>query len=319
MMKAWTKTRYGGPEVLKWEEVPKPVPANDELLVRVKANSVNAADWHVLRGSPYFARVAFGLFKPKAKVLGADFAGVIEDKGSDVRDFEVGDRVFGESMQSGAFGEYVSVPARVCARMHDEADFCEMAGVPIAGLTAVQAIVTHGQLREGESILINGASGGVGHFSVQIAKALGGRVTGVCSERNMDFVKEMGADEVIAYDRENIHEHPGEYDLILDNHGNLIHSDYQRMGKRGVVVGFTTLSNMVGLMLKNSFSKFPLISFTAKANTEDLYTLAGLIKDGKIKTYIDRKYSNMEIPEAMRLIETMRARGKVVMEWNQQI
>ena len=290
-MKAFTKTRYGGPEVLQLEEVEKPSLGDDQILVKVVANSANPADWHILRGKPFFARFTFGLFKPKDKIPGADFAGIVEEAGSNIDHFKVGDRVFGETLKGGAFAEYTCVPAKVCALMPEGTDFTEMAGVPIAGITALQALITHGKLKEGESVLINGASGGVGHFAVQIAKAYGAKVTAVSSSRNLDFVKSLGADHVIAYDKEDIHQHNGKYDLIIDTNGNLSLEDYTRMGQRGVMVGFTTMGHMMVLLLKRAFSKFPLVQFTAEANSKDLETLASLIQRRKIKVHIEKIYS----------------------------
>lgn len=314
-MKAFTKTKYGGPEVLQLEEVEKPSLKDDHILVKVVANSANPADWHILRGEPFFARFSFGLFKPTNKILGADFSGIVKEIGKDVKHFKVGDQVFGESLEGGAFAEYISVAAHVCGKMPEGTGFPEMACVPIAGLTALQALIDHGQLKEGESVLINGASGGVGHFTVQIAKAYGAKVTAVCSSKNIDFVKSLGADQVIAYDKENIHQHHVKYDLIIDTHGNLFHSDYKRMGQRGVMVGFTTLGHMISLLLKRATSKFPLNQFTAEANTKDLETLATLVQNGKIKVHIDKTYSYKDIPEAIGYIEAMRTKGKVAMVW----
>ncbi|MGB5370996.1 MAG: NAD(P)-dependent alcohol dehydrogenase, partial [Flavobacteriaceae bacterium] len=310
-MKAITKHKYGGPEILGLEEVEKPIVKENHLLINVKANSANPADWHILRGKPFFARFTFGLFKPKDQILGADFAGIVEEVGQGVTRFKVGDRVFGEKLKGGAFAEYTCVPENACGLMPDEADYSEMACVPIAGLTALQALITHGKLKEGESVLINGSSGGVGHFAVQIAKAYGAHVTAVCSCRNIDFVKSIGADKTIAYDKENIHLHKGEYDLIVDTNGNLNHADYKRMGKRGVMVGFTTMGHMISVLLKKGFSKFPLTQFTAEVNSEDLNTLSKLIKDGKVKPYIEKIYPYSKIPEAIGQIESMRTRGKV--------
>ena len=314
-MKAFTKLKYGGPEVLQLEEVAKPALKEDHLLVKVKANSANPADWHILRGTPFFARFMFGLFKPKFKILGADFSGIVEEVGDQLGPFKKGDKVFGEILKGGAFAEYVCAPAKACALMPEGTTYLDMAASPIAGLTALQALVTHGQIKPGESVLINGASGGVGHFAVQIAKVYGAEVTAVCSSKNVDFVKTLGADHVIAYDQENIHQHASKYDLIVDTHGNLFHSDYKRMGKRGIVIGFTTMGHMFSLLLNSAFSKFPLNQFTAEANTKDLETLAALIQKGKIKVHIDKSYPYPEIPEAIRYIEAMRTVGKVVMTW----
>lgn len=229
-MKTFTKSKYGGPEVLQLEDVEKPVVKDNHILVKVIANSVNPADWHILRGKPFLARFAFGLFQPKEKILGADFAGIVEEVGNNVEYFSIGDRVFGATITGGAFAEYICVPAKVCGLMPQEITFAKMASVPIAGVTALQALINHGKLKEGESVLINGSSGGVGHFTVQIAKAYGAKVTGVCSSKKVDFVKKLGADKVIAYDKQNIHQHDGKYDLVIDTHGNLTHKDYTRMG-----------------------------------------------------------------------------------------
>ncbi len=314
-MKAFTKIKYGGPEILQLEEVEKPSLKDGHILVKVLANSANPADWHILRGKPYLARFSFGLFKPSNKILGADFAGIVEDVGKNITHFKVGDRVFGETIKGGAFAEYNCVPVHVCALMPEGTDFPQMACLPIAGITALQALLTQGQLKEGESVLINGSSGGVGHFAVQIAKAYGAKVTAVCSSKNIDFVKTLGADHVIAYDKENIHRHDGKYNLIIDIQGNLSHTDYRRMGQRGVVVGFTTMGHMISLLLKGVFSKFPLVQFTAETNTKDLEILASFIQNGKIKVHIEKTYSYTEIPKAINHIEAMRTKGKLAMVW----
>lgn len=316
-MKAFTRSKYGGPELLQLEEVERPILKDGQILVKVLANSANPADWHILRGKPFFARFSFGLFHPKEKTLGADFAGVVQEVGRSVDQLAIGDRVFGETLGA-AFAQYVSAPADVCGIMPKNASFTEMASVPIAGLTALQALIAHGQLKEGESVLINGSSGGVGHFAVQIAKAYGAKVTGVCSAKNVDFVRSLGADEVIAYDKVNIHQHKGRYSLVIDTHGNLTHNDYQRMGDRGVVVGFTTIGHMIRVLLKNAFSKFSLTQFTAKANRADLETLASLIERGKVKVHLDKTYPYTQIPEAIKYIEAMRTKGKVAMVWEEQ-
>ncbi|HYF03529.1 MAG TPA: NAD(P)-dependent alcohol dehydrogenase [Patescibacteria group bacterium] len=315
-MKAYTRELYGGPEVLQLREVETPTVKENHILIKVAATSANPADWHILRGKPFFARFTFGLFKPKDKIPGADFAGTVVETGKDVKLFKAGDRVFGETLQGGAFAEYISVPETVCAAMPTDIGFSEMASMPVAGLTALQALLTHGRLQTGETVLINGASGGVGHFAVQIAKAYGAKVTAVCSSKNGDFAKSLGADQVIAYDKENIHQHTGSYDLVVDTNGNLTHQDYKRMGQRGVMVGFTTMGHMMSLLLKKSISKFPLAQFTAEANTTDLQMLASLIGDGKIKAHIEKSFSHKEIPAAISHIEAMRTRGKVVMVWD---
>ncbi len=316
-MKAFTKYKYGGPEVLQLEETEKPPVREGQILVKVYANSANPADWHILRGKPFFARFSFGLFKPKYKIPGADFAGVVMEIGKNVTQFKVGDRVFGETLAGGAFAQFVCVPENSCGMMPEGTAFSQMASVPVAGLTALQALITHGKLTKGQHVLINGASGGVGHFAVQIAKAYGAEVTAVCSSKNTSFVQELGADHVIAYDQENIHLHKGNYDLIVDANGNLNFSDYPRMGKRGVMVGFTGMGHMVSVLFRKSFSKYPLTQFTAQANSRDLNTLATLIAENKLSPQIEKVYGYEEIPAAIRHIESMRTKGKVVMVWDQ--
>lgn len=315
-MKAYTKRKYGGPEVLKLEEVGMPILKDTHILVKILANSANPANWHILRGKPFFARLSFGLFRPKDKIPGADFAGIVVETGKNTSRFKVGDHVFGETLKGGAFAEYISVEESVCATMPNNTGFSQMASVPIAGLTALQAVLTHGKLKQGETVLINGASGGVGHFAVQVAKVYGAKVTAVCSSKNIDFVKSLGADQVIAYDKESIQQHNGKYDLVIDTNGNLHHSDYKRMGNRGVVVGFTTMSHMIALSLKKATSKFPMVQFTAQANENDLQTLAVLIQEGKIKPRIERTFSYKDIPSAISYIEAMRTKGKVAIVWD---
>jgi NADPH:quinone reductase-like Zn-dependent oxidoreductase len=314
-MKAYTKNKYGGSEVLQLNEVALPPLKDKQLLVKIIANSVNPADWHIIRGKPFFARFTYGLFRPKDKIPGADFAGIVEKIGNNVTKFKVGDSVFGESLKGGVFAEHVCVEENICALIPKGLPFYVMSCVPIAGLTAFQAIITHGQLQKGESVLINGSSGGVGHFAVQIAKAYGAKVTAICSSKNADFVKSIGAEHVIAYDEENIHNHTGKYDLVIDTNGNLFFHDYKRMGNRGVMVGFTTMWHMISVLLKNAFSKFHLTQFTAEANTKDLETLAYLIQDAKIKVHTEKIFSFTKLPEAISYIESMRTRGKVAIIW----
>jgi NADPH:quinone reductase-like Zn-dependent oxidoreductase len=313
-MKAFTKTKYGGPEILQLEDIEKPSLKHSHILVKVSANSANPADWHTLRGKPFFARFIFGLFKPKEKILGADFAGVVEEVGNDVSHFKAGDRVFGETLTGGAFAEYACVPANVCALMPEGIDFPEMASVPIAGLTALQALITHGQLKEGESVLINGSSGGVGHFAVQIAKAYGAKVSAVCSGRNIDFVKTLGADQVIAYDKEDIHQHNGRYNLVIDTNGNLSHEDYKRMGQRGVMVGFTTMGHMILLLLIRAFS-ISSNSIYRQSQHKRFRDVSIADQNREIKVHLERIYSYKNIPEAIKYIEAMHTKGKVAMVW----
>ena len=314
-MKAFTREVYGGPEVLRLQEVEKPLVKDGHILVKIMASSANPADWHILRGEPFFARFTYGLLKPKKGVQGCDFAGVVEAVGKHVTDFRVGQRVFGSTLSGGAFAEYISVPATACGHMPANTTFTEMACVPVAGLTAFQALITQGALKAGETVLVNGAAGGVGHFAVQIARHYGAKVTAVCSGRNAGFVKELGAEHVIAHDRERISEHTGRYDLIIDVHGNLSYKDYRRMGGRGVAVGFTTMKHMFSLLLRAGAGKFSIRHFTVAINTADLETLASLVQQGHIRPRIEKTFPHKDIPEAIAYIEDMRTRGKVAMTW----
>ena len=314
-MKAITKYRYGGPEVLQMEEVDRPVLKAGHVLVNVKANSVNPAEWHILRGEPFLVRLSMGLFRPKNKILGADFAGVVEEVGDGVNNFKKGDRVFGEMNGNGAFAEYTSAPESICGHMPENSSFTSMACVPIAGLTALQALITHGHLKAGESVLINGSSGGVGHFAVQIAKAHGAEVTGICSGRNQEFVESLGADRVIAYDKEDIHKLEGDYDLVLDTHGNLNFSDFRRLARRSILVGMTTFGHMISVVVASLFSRFSLKIFTAGASYEDLNQLSELIQAGKVTPSIEKIYPSNEVAAAIEYIEKMKTRGKVAISW----
>lgn len=304
--------RYGGPQVLHLEEVDQPGPLPGHLLVRVLANSVNPADWHVMRGSPIIARMAFGLFKPRNKFLGGDFAGVVEQVGQGLEgQYRVGDHIFGEALEVGTFREYINVKPSVCALMPHGAQFVSMACFPIAGLTALQGLVTHGKLQPSESVLINGASGGVGHLAVQIATAMGARVTAVCSNRNADFARSLGAQEVVAYDHKPLASHSGQHHLVLDTHGNLGYADFKRLGQRGVAIGFTTLARMLALATLKTIGRHPIAIFTAQPNTADLNTLAQMAEEGKLQPHIEKTYEFAELPAAIAHIEAMRTRGKV--------
>lgn len=315
-MKAFIRNIYGGPEVLRLEEVKKPFVKDGHILVKVIANSANPADWHILRGKPYFARLTYGLIKPKYKIPGTDFSGVVAATGTGVTQFKVGDRVFGADLKGGAFAEYISVPETACGHMAEGDSFEEMSCVPMAGVTALQALVVHGRIKAGERVLINGSTGGVGHFAVQIAKAYGAHVTAVCSSQSAEFATSLGADNIIAYDKENIHQHNEKYDLVVDINGNLSYEDYQRMGQRGVMVGFTSMGQMMTVLLKKTTGKFPIAQFTAITNTSSLNTLASLIHEGAIKVHIEKTYSYKDIPAAISYIESMQTKGKVAMVWD---
>ncbi len=313
-MKAYVRHKFGGPEVLQIEEVEKPSPADDEILVRIKAISVNPVEWHRLRGTPFFMRLVTRPFKPKNKLIGSDFAGIVEAVGTHITKFEVGDEVFGEA-SLGSFGEYNCVKLHMLAHKPENASFEEAACLGVAGLTALQGIRDYGRLCAGEKVLINGAAGGVGHYSVQIAKALGAEVTAVCSTGNIDFVRSIGASHVVDYSKHDIHKHNGQYDLVVDVHGNLNFSDYRRMAGRGVMIGFVGTGHMMGLLLRKAFSKMKIEQFTAQPKAEDLEFLAKYYSESKLRTNLDRTFSFEQLPEAIAFIERMHTSGKVAVSY----
>lgn len=296
-------------------ETEKPTAGEGQILVRIMANSINPADWHFLRGDPAIARLAFGLLKPRSSVIGVDFSGVVESVGPGVNMFREGDRVFGENVQCGAFAEFMAVDAKVCAHMPPGVGFAEMACAPVAGITALQGLHEHGKVQQGESVFINGSSGGVGHLAVQMAKAAKAVVTAVCSSRNVEFVQGLGADHVIPYDQEDLDHHKGRYDLVVDVQGTLAPGTMRSLGKRAVMIGFTTLGHMFHSVMSHKFSRYPFTFFTAKANTADLEKVARMMADGVIRIYMEKTYSYLEIPDAIRHVESFRTRGKVAVEW----
>ena len=322
LMKGMVHRCYGSPDVLRYEDIPKPTPADNEVLVRVHAASVNPLDWHHMEGTPYLVRLDDGLGKPENPRLGVDFAGTVEAVGKDVKRFKPGDEVFGA--RSGAFAEYVTVrEQRAVALKPSNVSFEQAAAVPIAAITALQALRDKGRIHAGQKVLINGASGGVGTFAVQIAKSFGAEVTGVCSTRNVDLVRSIGADHVIDYTREDFTQGAQHYDLILDNVGTHSLLEYKRvLNPRGiyVMIGSTTIGNwfawlatpIEGLVLSPFVSqKFGM--FIAELNKEDLATLGDLMQSGKVTPVIDRRFKLSETPEALRYLEQGHARGKVVL------
>lgn len=324
-MKGWVHRCYGGPDIVQYEELPKPVAADDEVIVKVRAASVNPLDWHYMRGKPYVMRLmGSGVGSPKDPLLGVDFSGVVESVGKSVTNFKPGDEVFGG--RDGAFSEYVRVRAsRNIVVKPANISFEEAAAVPIAAITALQAVRDFGKLKAGEKILVNGASGGVGTFAVQIAKALGAEVTGVCSGRNVELVRSLGADHVIDYTREDFTEGATKYDLIVDNVVTHSFSDYGRVltdTGRFVIVGSTNDGEYLGPMadaIKASVYD-PMVSqefsfMMSSMKPEDLATLRDMLAAGKIRSAIDRTYKFSEVPEAIRYLETGRARGKVVVKF----
>jgi NADPH:quinone reductase-like Zn-dependent oxidoreductase len=323
-MKAVVYTSYGPPEVLEIRDIKKPVPNDDQVLVRVRAASVNPYDWHFIRGTPYIMRMMMGgLRKPKDPRVGVDYAGTVEAVGKNVTLLKPGDEVFGN--RTGAFAEYVCVRAdRAVALKPANVTFEQAASVPVAALTALQGLRDHGKVQPGQKVLINGASGGVGTFAVQIAKTLGADVTGVCSGRNVDLVRSIGADHVIDYTKEDFTKSNERYDVILDNVGTQPLSGFRRVLKpQGICVmiggGGPNDGNWVGPMSRPIKAKLmsPFIDqkmgmMMAQGNKADLNILADLMQSGKVTPVIDRTYPLSEIREAIRYLETGRARGKVI-------
>jgi len=314
-MKAIVYHQYGGPEVLRLEEVAKPSPAAGEVLVKVRAAALNPYDWHFMRGTPYPLRMMAGLGKPKNPRIGADVAGEVEAIGEGVTRWKAGDAVFGAGQ--GAFAEYVCTSETKLAAKPEDATFEQAAGVHIAGITALQA------LRDKAKVLVNGAAGGVGTFGVQIAKAFGAAVTGVCSTRNVEMVRGIGADGVVDYTREDFAAGAARYDVVLDCVGNRSLTDVRRVLKqRGVYVGAggTTDNWMMGPLLDtvkravlSRLGSRKLLVIWAKPRQEDLAALGEMIRTGKVKTVLDRTYPLSETAEAMRYLEAGHARGKVVL------
>ena len=314
-MKAIVYTEYGSPDVLQFKDVEKPTPKDNEVLVKIHAASANPADWHTMRAEPFLARLANGLLRPKNPRLGADLAGRVEAVGKNVTQFQAGDDVFGELPLDGlgTFAEYVCSIEDALALKPARLTFEQAAAVPLAAFTALQGLRDKGQIQPGQKVLINGASGGIGTFAVQIAKSFGTEVTGVCSTRNLDMVRSIGADHVIDYTKEDFTQNGQRYDLIFDTVGNLSISGCQRaLSPNGIcsVAGFTTMSHLFQVMLLGG-KKVGMME-TAYSNKKDLLFIKDLLEAGKVIPVIDKTYSLSEVPEAIRYLETGRARGKVV-------
>jgi 2-desacetyl-2-hydroxyethyl bacteriochlorophyllide A dehydrogenase len=320
-MKAIVYTRYGSPDVLHLQEVEKPKPGDDEVLVRVHAASINAADWHIMRGKPLLARFMIGGFrKPKNPVLGSDIAGRVETVGKDVTQFQPGDEVFGGAGHGG-FAEYVAVRGKALYSKPADVSFEAAAAVPIAAVTALQALRDNGQVQPGQKVLINGASGGVGTFAVQLAKVFGAEVTAVCSTRNVEMARAIGADHVIDYTREDFTRNGRRYDLIIDIAASRSVSDYKRaLTPQGTCVftGFSTLSHMIRSSVLGSWAsrtgskKF--VRFLARLRREDMLLLKELLEAGKIAPVLDRSFPLDKVAEAMRYFGVEHARGKVIIQ-----
>ena len=320
LMQAVVYRCYGSPDVLELVEVEKPSISDNGILVRVHAASVNPLDWHYMRGLPYIMRLETGLGAPKRPRLGVDFAGTVEAVGHNVRQFTPGDAVFGGTY--GAFAEYITMQEHSSlARKPANITFELAAAVPIAGLTALQALRDHGKIYAGQKVLINGASGGVGTFAVQIARAYGAVVTGVSSTRNLDMVRSIGADHVIDYTREDYTESEARYDLIIDNVGNhpvLANTHVLEPDGRLILVGaqkgdwLRPLQGVIESIVISPFIKQEVKFFLAVLREDDLVTLAELMQSGKVRPVIDRSYPLRDVPAAIRYLEEGHASGKIV-------
>jgi len=324
-MKAIVYQGFGSPDILRCEEIDKPVPGDDEILIKVRAASVNPLDWKLMKGGPFIVRLLFGLGKPKIKRPGVDVAGQVEAVGRNITQFKPGDEVFGTCR--GAFAEYaISAPGGLLKSAlvikPDNVTFEQAASAPVAALTALQGLRDKGRIRPGQKVLINGAAGGVGTFAVQIAKSFGAHVTGVCSTRNVDMVRSIGADRVIDYTQEDFTRGGQHYDLILDCIGTHSLSARRRvLTPVGILVmvggpadaSLTgSLAGLIGALLWSLFSSRKMVVFLAKVNKEDLTVVRELMATGEVTPVIDRRYSLSETPEAFRYMEEGHARGKVV-------
>lgn len=323
-MQAFRYHEYGDPGVMRLERVDRPLPDEGQVLVRVRAAAANPLDWHELRGTPYVARVfAWGLRRPVDPRVGADFAGEVVAVGPGVTKVRVGDAVYG--VGGGAFAEYVRARELRVAAKPANLSFEEAAAVPVAAITALQALRDQGRVRAGQKVLINGASGGVGTFAVQIAKALGAEVTGVCSTRNVELVRSLGADHVIDYTAEDFTQGSRRYDVIVDNVVNRSAAELKRvLAPAGIHVsvgggGSPEEDGSLGYFLRPvwndlqvAFSDQQFVGLLAEVRTEDLDFLRGLIESGRVRPVIERTYALAEAPDAIRHVETGRTRGKVV-------
>ena len=317
-MKAIVYRTYGSPEVLKLQEIPKPIPKDKEVLVKVVAVSVNSWDWDLLRGEPILIRM-WGLFRPGYNILGSDIAGVVENVGSEVKNLNPGDEVFGDLSASGwgGFAEYVCAPENALALKPANMTFEQAASLPQAGVLAYQGLFDYGKIESGKKVLINGAGGGVGTFAIQIAKSIGTQITGVDSHDKLDMLKELGAEYVLDYRKENFTKTGKKYDLIIDNVANRSLSDYKRALNPGgiyVMVGgsmSTILQAMLFSKLLSTFGTKKLEILAHKPN-KDLDALIELYDSGAYQPILEKTYSLSETPEALRLLGEGKAFGKVV-------
>ena len=319
-MKAIINTTYGSPDVLRLVELETPTPAADEVLIRIHAASVNAYDWHLLRADPFLLRLSMGFFRPRNPMLGADVAGQIVAIGRDVTQFKPGDEIYGDlsACGNGGFAEYVAVPEKYVARKPASLTFEQAAAVPMAAVTALQGLRDVGSVQPGHKVLINGASGGVGTFAVQIAKALGAEVTAVCSTSKIDLTQSLGADHVIDYAKEDFTRNGRQYDLILAVNGDRSLGDYERVlmpnGTYAMVGGSNSqiFQALLRGPIKSRSGGKRFTTVSAKPNQADLEVMNDLIETGRVRPVVDRCYPLSETAEALRYVEAGHARGKVV-------
>jgi NADPH:quinone reductase-like Zn-dependent oxidoreductase len=323
-MKAIVYHDYGSPDVLRLEEIEKPTAGENQVVIKVRAAALNPYDWHFMRGLPYPVRIIAGLRKPKVTRLGFDVAGEVEAVGRKVTQFKPGDAVFGgcAGALAGAFAEYACALESALARKPDNVTFGQAAGVPMGALTALQGLRDKGHIQPGHTVLVNGAAGGVGSFGVQIAKAFGAEVTGVCSTRNMEMVRSIGADRVIDYTREDFTTGGQRYDVILDAVGNRSLSACRRaLSPKGILVmaGGQADRWMIGPLartlwagLLSRFGSQKLVGMLTRSSKEDLGMMRDFMASGQVTPVVDRTYKLSEVPEAIRYLEEGHARGKVV-------
>lgn len=319
-MKAIVYTNYGSSNILQLKELEKPIPKDNEVLLKVHTASVNPLDWHFMRGTPYVLRIQAGMLKPKNNRLGVDVAGTVESVGKDVTEFKPGDEVFGGCV--GAFAEYVCATEKAFVIKPNNVTFKQAAAVPIAAFTALQGLRDQGQIQPGQKVLINGAAGGVGTFAVQIAKSFGAIVTGVCSTRNVEMVRSIGADHVIDYTLEDFTRSEQQYDLIFDAVGNHSLTDCRRvLDSNGtlVLVGgpdkgrfLGPLSRSIRALVLSRFVREKMVMLFAVRKKADLHIIQELLSSGKITPVIDKCYTLNNVPEAIRYLEEGHAQGKVV-------
>jgi NADPH:quinone reductase-like Zn-dependent oxidoreductase len=319
-MKAIVYSGSSSPEPLAYQEIEKPIPGDDEVLIQVHAAALNPADWRVAFASPLIRRAVTKATKAKVPRPGHDMAGIIEAVGKNVTRFKLGDAVFGTA--HGAFAEYACAPEARVALKPEIVTFEEAAAVPVAGITALQGLRDHGKLQPGQKVLINGAAGGIGTYAVQIAKAMGAGVTAVCSTRNVEMVRSLGADRVVDYTREDFTKGTERYDLILDNVANRSHSDCRRVLKRGGMLvtagapknGAAVVVRLLKSLLRSRVLRQNVTFFMARINTADLTVIADMLRDGKVRSVIDRRFRLSQVTEGLRYVQEGHARAKVVIE-----